>query len=117
MEAQMNDTGIRAAVARTSADWGGSGVSNTLGVPAEAGVAEGVSSSEIACKMGNDGALRGGLLASEERNDILWVVQLINGLCQSSHEYPRTAKAEWSNMGGGRLRNVVPHRAGRLGGW
>lgn len=94
----MNDTGIRAAAARKSADWGGSGVSNTLGVHAEDGVAEGVSSSEIAREMGDDGASRGGLLASEERNDISWVVQLIDGLCRSSHEYPKTAEAEWSNV-------------------
>ena len=93
----MNDTGIRAAAARNSANRKGSGLSEEVDGPAVAGVDDGGPSSGVAREIGDE-TLSRGALAAADRNVTAWVTQSINGLCWCNHEYPRTADAERSNM-------------------
>ena len=61
----MNDTGIRAAVVRNSADRKGSGLSKEVDSPAVAGVDDGGPSLGIARKIGDETPSRGALAVAD----------------------------------------------------
>jgi hypothetical protein len=94
----MNDMGMDAAAARSSAEGGRSGGSEAVGEPAVAGFGNETLSSWGVCGIIEDGGSTDVLPSSLVRNVMLCITQSINGLYWCNHEYPRMAEAEWSNV-------------------
>jgi len=84
---------VRAAAARSSTDWEGSGISERLG---ERTIAELGSKAKHSAQEGRAGHRTWSVDGQAKNLLHSWATQSINGLCRFNHEYPSTAEAEQS---------------------